>query len=656
MKKFTLRKIFTLTLILSFILQTIGTSPVIASQTDGIKNEKIKVDQKFKEIPNDYNYLIKFKDDDGKKKVKKNIEEKGGKINKEFKNLKVIRASITVDLLTELKNDPNVETIEQDFAVESLGDVERETIPWGVDKVSSTIAHHEGITGKGVKVGIFDTGINQHTDLNINGGVSFVDGTDSFKDDNGHGTNVAGIMASLINNQGIIGVAPSVELYSVKVLDSSGNGRYSSIIQALEWAIENKINIINMSFGGSEKSKILEDALQMAYDNNILIFAAAGNDGKASNDTILYPAKYKQVVAVGAIDKNEVRAEFSSVGPDLELVAPGVDIESTLSDGLYGNKSGTSMAAPHATGVAALLWSKDINLTNQTIRDLLDQSAVGLGDKDLYGNGLVNARYALEFYNDYADVKAGKVDKATKVKKQKFPASNEHKSADPSVTAAGIVESYTLDSPHPYSNNYDDGWTVVKPGASNIRVHFSYIEVESGWDTVTTTANDYWSGYYTDVWSSWSGSSNIVVWLASDGSVTYNGFHIDMIEYIAGTPDDYGNTFGDARLIGVGTSYSGNIDYVGDFDFFRFTPTVSGNHFIASSGSTDVLGTLYNSSETQLDEIDDYGGTRNFTISYNLTAGQTYYIRVKYWNNTSTGAYGLLVTAPVADDHDNLCR
>lgn len=331
------------------------------NQTDGVQDEKVKVDYKFKEIPNDYNYLIKFKDDNGKIKGKKKIEEKGGKIDKEFKYSKAIRANITANLLTDLKNDPSVETIEPDFAVKSLGNVEEETVPWGVNEVSSTIAHQEGVTGKGVKVAVFDTGINDHPDLNISGGVSFVAGTDSFKDDNGHGTNVAGIIASQMNNQGIMGVAPSVELYSVKVLDSAGNGRYSSIIQAVEWAIDNKINLINMSFGGSERSKILEDALQMAYDNNILIFAAAGNGGKSDNDTILYPAKYKQVVAVGAIDKNEERAEFSSIGPELELVAPGVDIESTLSNGSYGNKSGTSMAAPHATGVAALLWSKDID-------------------------------------------------------------------------------------------------------------------------------------------------------------------------------------------------------------------------------------------------------------------------------------------------------
>ena len=659
MKKFTFRKIFALTLILSFMLQTLWTSPAIAksnSQIDVIQNGEITVEQKVLEKLNDYNYLIKFKDDNGKTKVKKDIEEKGGKIDKEFKNIKAIRANISADLLTQLKNDPNVETIEQDFAVKSLGDVAEETIPWGVNEVSSTIAHQEGITGKGVKVAVFDTGINEHSDLSISGGKSFVTGTDSFRDDNGHGTHIAGIMASLINNKGIIGVSPSVELYSVKVLDSSGNGRYSSIIEAVEWAIDNKINLINMSFGGSEKSKILEDALQMAYDNNILIFAAAGNGGKGSNDTILYPAKYKQVVAVGAIDKNEQRAEFSSVGAEMELVAPGVDIESTLSDGVYGNKSGTSMAAPHATGVAALLWSKDTSLKNQNIRDLLNQSAIGLGDNDLYGNGLVNARYALELYNDYDDVKTGKKEKVTKVKKQKFPASNEHKSTDPSVTTAGIVESYTLDSPHPYSNNYDSGWTVIKPGASNIRVHFSYIDVESGYDTVTTTANDYWSGHYTDVWSSWSGSSNIVVWLASDGSVTYNGFHIDMIEYVAPSSDDHGNNFSSATYIQVGSTYSGNINYVGDVDYFRFTPTVSGNHIIETSGSTDTFGYLYNGSQTQLDFDDDDGDASNFMISWNLTANQTYYIQVRHYggNNYGTGAYGLRVTAPVAnDDHAN---
>lgn len=279
---------------------------------------------------------------------------------------------------------------------------------------------------------------------------------------------------------------------------------------------------------------------------------------------------------------------------------------------------------------------------------------MGLGDKKLYGNGLVNAGYAIDFYNDFADVKSGKKDKITKIKKQKNPEpENPKKAVDPGVTAAGTVETYYLDSPHPYSDNYYNTWTISKSGATNIRVRFSYIQVETNWDYVTTDAGDTWTGSYSDVWSSWSGSSSITVRLSSDGSVTYNGFQIDKIEYTVPT-DDYGNTMSSATLIQVGSSYSGNINYGGDVDFFKFTPTVSGNYVIASSGSTDTYGYLYNSSGTQLAYNDDSNGTLNFTIAYNLTAYQTYYVQVKHFSSSGTGTYGLNVTAPIAtDDYGN---
>ena len=156
-----------------------------------------------------------------------------------------------------------------------------------------------------------------------------------------------------------------------------------------------------------------------------------------------------------------------------------------------------------------------------------------------------------------------------------------------------------------------------------------------------------WTGSNSDTWSGWSGSSSIIIALSSDGSITYDGFRIDRIEYIpAQQSDDYGNTFNSATNIQVGTSYSGNINYAGDVDFFKFTPTVSGTYVVASSGSTDTYGYLYNSSGTELASNDDSNGSLNFSIPYNLTAYQTYYINVRHFSSSGTGAYGLLVTAP----------
>ena len=219
------------------------------------------------------------------------------------------------------------------------------------------------------------------------GGISFVDGTTDYLDDNGHGTHVAGTVAALDNEIGVIGVAPQAELYAIKVLDQNGSGSYSDIIAGIEWAIDNNMNIINMSLGGTAKSRTLEKAVNKAYESGILLVAAAGNNGYAKKGTITYPAAYDSVIAVGAVDQNNNRASFSSVGRQLELMAPGVSILSTVPDNGYESYNGTSMASPHVAGVAALVWEAKPNLTNFQLRNLLNETSTYIGDSFEYGNG-----------------------------------------------------------------------------------------------------------------------------------------------------------------------------------------------------------------------------------------------------------------------------
>ena len=333
-----------------------------------------------------------------------------------------------------LKSDPDIKSIEPDFNVHSQGD----DVPWGIEAVQATKVQSSGLSGKGVKVAIFDTGISPHQDLSINSGISFVEGVTSTIDDNGHGTHVAGTIAAQINQKGILGAAPGVALYPVKVLNSAGTGSYSSIISAIDWAVDHKINIINMSFGSTSYSAALESAIKLAYDNNILIIASAGNNGMQQVDSITYPAKFNEVIAVGAVDSSNNRAAFSSTGTEIDLVAPGVNIYSTAKDGAYGTKSGTSMAAPHVAGVAALLWSKNLKLSNSTISGLLDYSALGLGDAAMYGNGLVDASYALEIYDAYTKPDKSKNDsnKGRRIAKEMKKDSG---STDSALTANSIA-------------------------------------------------------------------------------------------------------------------------------------------------------------------------------------------------------------------------
>jgi hypothetical protein len=210
---------------------------------------------------------------------------------------------------------------------------------------------------------------------------------------------VAGTIAGLNNDVGIVGVAPAIDLFSVKVMDSSGSGTYSQLIEGIEWSIQNDMDIISMSLGGTVDSIALHHAIKKAYDNGILVVSAAGNNGKGENNE-LYPAKYTEVLSVGAVNPTHIRATYSSTGDGIDLVAPGTNILSTTIDGGYGTLSGTSMAVPHVTGAAALLLSKDKKLSVEKIKNLILTTATPLGEKNEYGNGLLNVAKALGVSNN----------------------------------------------------------------------------------------------------------------------------------------------------------------------------------------------------------------------------------------------------------------
>ena len=241
-------------------------------------------------------------------------------------------------------------------------------------------------------------------------------------DDNGHGTHCAGIIAAELNTAAVVGVAPEAKIYALKVLNSAGSGYTSDIIAAIQWACDNGIQIISMSLGSSVSSTSLEAACNDAFVNhNVVVVAAAGNNGAARTGTnILYPARYANVIAVGATDSNNIRAYFSNTGPELDLMAPGVSIlsdyiDTNLNDELNQDTlmmSGTSMATPHVAGTVALVLSStneavwqpygftngDGSWTSAEVTKVLIGTADDLGatGKDnLYGYGIVDADHAL---------------------------------------------------------------------------------------------------------------------------------------------------------------------------------------------------------------------------------------------------------------------
>lgn len=316
---------------------------------------------------------------------KQAVNSVGGRVKEQFKNFPFVTADLPTDKIDVLKKNKNIDFIEVDGSWSAL----EQTLPWGIDRVDAEEAHAQGVTGEGIKLGVIDSGAAPHEDLFVLGGWNFIDNTSAYQDDFGHGTHVTGIAAAVNNQIGVIGAAPELEVYELKALDNQGNAKWSTVAKAIDWAISNKLDILNMSFGGNTGSKTVERALRKAYKSGILLIAAAGNQGDAG---VTYPAKYDTVIAVGATDIGNNLAAFSSTGPEVEVAAPGVDIISTYLGDTYVGLSGTSMAAPHASGVAALLWSKEPALTNVQVREKLRSSTVDLGAPGLdsyYGYGLL---------------------------------------------------------------------------------------------------------------------------------------------------------------------------------------------------------------------------------------------------------------------------
>lgn len=197
---------------------------------------------------------------------------------------------------------------------------------------------------------------------------------------------------------GVTGIDPNIQLYSARVLDKNRMAPISRVVEAIYWAIEKDVNIINISFGTSTDSAALKQAIQDAYSAGILIIAA-GNNGN-----IEYPAAYDEVMAIGSVDSSGEISKGSATGEKLELVAPGEQIKSTAIFNGEIIKSGTSMAVPHVVGAAATLWQKDTSCSNNFIRQLLDISANLYGDSNEYGFGLVDINYALELYDEYKSI------------------------------------------------------------------------------------------------------------------------------------------------------------------------------------------------------------------------------------------------------------
>ena len=348
--------------------------------------------------------------------AKDNIINKAG--GAKFKDLDLVRGKavwLSNKAAEKLAKQPGVLRVEDDIIVQALENFNSEKVtgkakippqpsqvlPWGIDKIDAEKVWASS-TADLINVGIIDTGIsNNHPDLlaNVKGGINTIQPRKSWNDDNGHGSHVAGIVAALNNSVGVVGAGPNIDLYAIKVLNSAGSGFLSDIIEGLQWAINNNMQVVNLSLGASTGNQSFHDAIIATKNAGIVVVAAAGNSG----GSVIFPAAYPEAIAVSAIDINNAIASWSSRGPEVDLAAPGVSIYSTYKGTAYATLSGTSMASPHVAGAAALVLSMPVGSfdTNNNgkwdpdeVQTKLQATATDLGSggfDNLYGFGLVNA-------------------------------------------------------------------------------------------------------------------------------------------------------------------------------------------------------------------------------------------------------------------------
>jgi len=349
--------------------------------------------------------------------------------------LKGFAARIPARLVNAVLLDASVQYVVPDQEVVAFA----QTVPTGIQRIGAdhnTVAPIDGIDERvDVGIAIIDTGINQaHPDLNVKGGACFVvtsffgivtSTCSSPEDDNGHGTHVAGIAAALDNDIGVVGVAPGARLYAVKVLGQNGNGSLSNVIKGIDWVTQNagalKIKVANMSLGASGTDdgncgRSNNDPLHTAICNSVAAgvtyVVAAGNSTADAKNTI--PAAYAEVITVSALadtdgqpgglgpvstrGADDTFATFSNYGPGVDLIAPGVNIYSIYLNGGYATLSGTSMAAPHVAGAAALYIAQYVaqnagaSPSPQQVRQaLINQGEPGpwSGDRDVIAEPLV---------------------------------------------------------------------------------------------------------------------------------------------------------------------------------------------------------------------------------------------------------------------------
>lgn len=358
-----------------------------------------------------YRFIVTFDQDMALPAILEQIDEAGIHIIDRLDIIQGISCYLNEEQMEFIKSLPSVRYIEPDLELFMLETEPpepllassfqeapaSETIDWGVRRIAAPEAW-EIATGRGVRVGVIDTGIaTAHPDLQgaVIGGFNAINGG-PYEDDNDHGTYVASVLAARRNGTGIVGVAPEALLYSIKALGSDGRGYISDVIEGCQWALDQGIPVVNMSLGSDYDSIAVQEAIDAAASLGMSIVAAAGNDGQRG---ILSPARNDVAICVGGSGMSDERMSWSNYGSELKkngVLAPGDWVLAGTRNGKWRRVSGTSIATPHVTGIFALLIQLR-QLERGSLRRFVLEGALKADNPDEFsGYGVVNARKTLE--------------------------------------------------------------------------------------------------------------------------------------------------------------------------------------------------------------------------------------------------------------------
>ncbi len=315
-----------------------------------------------------------------------------------------------IDAISSLKNNPLVEYAEPDFVRRTVwvpDDVHYTPKQWNLEKINLEAAWDISRGSPDIRVAVIDTGLDMsHPDLPVNivSPSNECPGDSTMSDDDGHGTHVSGIIAASTNNAiGVAGVAPNVSLMPIRV-ECNGTIFVSTEIAAVRYAADHGAHVINISLSGPTWLYSEQAAMNYAMRKGAMVVAAAGNEYQSGNPPS-YPAAYPGVFAVAATTANDAHASYSQVQPYVSIAAPGGDggnsnkwVLSTYLDTTYAYLAGTSMAAPHVSGLAGLVWSVNPSLNNVSVASVITSTAVDLGAQgrdDTFGWGRIDASAAV---------------------------------------------------------------------------------------------------------------------------------------------------------------------------------------------------------------------------------------------------------------------